>query len=129
MLAENQIFRAKGAHLIGVNNQMLRTRYKDGQEIIFHEKLTGEKWQASKKVITDLSKEYNTRLIKVDIGAENAAGDVNLAGTMRLSSSNPVIAVHEFAHSIAIENATKLGLTNDVEFWKEIRKIRRFKRL
>ena len=104
--------------------EAMKARNKDGQEIIFSEKLHGEKWQASKNVISDLAKEYNTRLVEVQPGAKNAAGDVNLGGVMRLSSSNPVTAIHEFAHSIAMENATKFGLTNDVEFWKDIRKIR-----
>lgn len=105
--------------------EAMKARNKDGQEIIFSEKLTGEKWQASKKVITDLAKEYNTRLIEVLPGAQGCyAGTVDLGGTMRLSSSNPVTAIHEFAHSIASERATKLGLVNDVEFWKEVRKIR-----
>ncbi|GEM_PF-1074451 len=84
-----------------------------------------ERYAQSKELIIQLSNEYNTRLQKVTSGAKNAAGDTDISGaTMRLSSRNPSTAVHEFAHTLANTDADKYGLTNDQEFWGEIRKIR-----
>ena len=77
------------------------------------------------EVLKDLSDEYNTRLQKVTIGAENAAGDVDIScSRLRLSSTKIEVAVHEFAHTLANTTADKYGLTNDKDFWDEIRKIR-----
>ena len=44
---------------------------------------------------------------------------------MRLSDKHAETAIHEFAHTLANSEADKLGLTEQKEFWKEIRKIRR----
>ena len=84
-----------------------------------------ERYAQSKELIIQLSNEYNTRLQKVTSGAKNAAGDTDISGaTMRLSSREPSTAIHEFAHTLANTDADKYGLTNDQEFWGEIRKIR-----
>lgn len=104
--------------------EAIKAQNKDGQEIIFSEKMEGEKWQTPKTIITNLAEEYNTRLVEVKLGAKNLAGSVDVGGTMSLSSSAPSTAIHEFAHTIAMERVTKFGLANDVEFWKEVRKIR-----
>ena len=77
-------------------------------------------------LIEDLSSQYNTRLQRVSIGAEKAAGDVDVSGArMRLSDKHDNTTIHEFAHTLANTNADKFGLTQDQDFWKEIRKIRR----
>jgi hypothetical protein len=82
--------------------------------------------QQQRDLIQKLSQEYNTRLQKVTIGAEKAAGDVDITGgRMRLSDKHAETAIHEFAHTLANSEADKLGLTEQKEFWKEIRKIRR----
>lgn len=76
-------------------------------------------------IIKDLSNQYNTRLEIVKGGAKQAAGDVDIMGqVMRLSSSKVEDAIHEFAHTLANTNADKYGLTDDKEFWDEVRKIR-----
>lgn len=76
-------------------------------------------------MLKKLSAEYNTRLEVVTGGAKNAAGDVDISGArMRLTSSKMDVAVHEFAHTLANSLADKYGLTNDKEFWNEVRKIR-----
>lgn len=76
-------------------------------------------------ILRDLSSQYNTRLETVKGGAEKAAGDVDLMGqVMRLNSSKVEDAIHEFAHTLANTNADKYGLTDDGDFWSEIRKIR-----
>lgn len=99
---------------------------KNNVDIVFDEKLNKPRWSESKRIILNLSNEYNTRLTFVGVGAEKAAGDVNIIGQkMRLSSSQPHVAVHEFFHTLADTNADKYGLTNDKEFWKEIKKVRR----
>ena len=84
-----------------------------------------EKYKGVKEIITNLEKQYKTRLRKVTLGAVKAAGDVDMYGdTMRLNTIYPETAIHEFAHTLANTTADKLGLTSDSEFWKEIRKIR-----
>lgn len=100
---------------------------KYGKEINFEKTFTDkEKFEDSRKCITSLSREYNTRLETVGTGAEKAGGDVDMSGaTMRLSSADPTVAIHEFAHTLANSSAEKYGLTNDSDFWKEIKKIRR----
>ena len=100
---------------------------KYGKEINFEKTFTDqEKFKDSRKCITSLSQEYNTRLETVGTGAKNAGGDVDMSGaSMRLSSAEPTTAIHEFAHTLANSSAEKYGLTNDSDFWKEIKKIRR----
>ena len=79
-----------------------------------------------RELIEKLYNQYNSRLQRVEPGAEKAAGDVDISGQrMRLSSKHESTAIHEFAHTLANSNADKYGLTNDQDFWKEIRKTRR----
>lgn len=99
-----------------------------GQEIVFSDRFNEEKWISSKKIIVDLAMEYDTRLTSVKVGQADkkfVGGSVNIGGGMYLSSRKPETAIHEFAHSIAIENATKYGVVDNAEFWKEIAKIKR----
>ena len=100
---------------------------KDGVKIQFEDAIkNGDKYKTIRKLIQDLTKEYETRLETVGTGAERAAGDVNISGAkMRLNTSQEASALHEFAHTLASSNADKYGLTNDKEFWKEIRKVYR----
>lgn len=107
------------------NIKIVKPTNKDGEEIKFDFRGKDEKHVRQKQIITDLSNEYNTRLQKVTIGAHGGAGDVDMSGaTMRLNDGNISTAIHEFAHSIANTDADKYGLTQDSEFWKEIKKIR-----
>lgn len=96
-----------------------------GEEISFSDKMSDPKWDTSKETIRKLATEYKTKLKEVMPGAEHGAGDVQISGTiMRLSSTKQSDAIHEFAHSISIENQTKFGLYDEGEFWREIRSIR-----
>ena len=96
-----------------------------GETIQFSEKMNKPKWDESKQIITNLASEYKTKLKTVDPGAHQSAGDVQISGTvMKLSSSTPETAIHEFAHSISMERQTKYGLYDESDFWKEIRKTR-----
>lgn len=97
---------------------------KNGQAVQFDWK--GNPHKEQEQIITRLTKEYNTRLQHVTVGAKKAAGTVDMSGaTMNLSAKDIRTAVHEFAHTMANSAADKYGLTNDGEFWKEIKKIRR----
>lgn len=100
---------------------------KDGTSISFDEKIIQDpKFGQSRSLISKLSNEYNTRLERVAVGAEKAAGDVDITGSrMRLNAKQVSTALHEFAHTLANSNAEKYGLTDDKAFWKEIRKIYR----
>lgn len=97
-----------------------------GNQITFDEKLNGEKWDDAKEIISILSDEYETKLSEVRTGSSKSAGSVQISGTvMNLSDSHPFTVIHEFAHTISIENQTKFGLYSEGEFWKEIKKVQR----
>ena len=65
-------------------------------------------------------------MLDVGIGSEKSAGSVQISGSiMRLSSTSTATAVHEFAHTISMENQTKFGLYDEKDFWKEIRGVQR----
>ncbi len=98
---------------------------KFGDIIVFDEKLNREKWASSVEIIKELADEYDTRLTTVGVGAGEAAGSVGLGGAMKLSTTAPETAFHEFAHSIAQEALTKYGVTDDSAFWKEVKAVRR----
>ena len=97
---------------------------KFGQEIKFDDKMMSKEWDGTRELLTQLSAEYNTRLFSVSPGASQAAGTVDMGGNMRLSSRDKSTVIHEFAHSITIEQLTKYGVEDHSEFWREIRKIR-----
>lgn len=97
-----------------------------GNGVTFDLKGKDEKFKDSVKVLKSLSKEYDTRLHEVSLGAERAAGDTDISGyRIRLSSASVETAIHEFAHTLTNSDADKYGLTNHTEFWKEIKKIQR----
>ena len=99
---------------------------RDGKEIIFSDKMQNGKWNESVDIITELSGQYKTKLLDVGIGSEKSAGSVQISGSvMRLSSTSKATAVHEFAHTISMENQTKFGLYDEKDFWKEIRGVQR----
>lgn len=99
-----------------INGEIIQFDWKDKNQL-------REKQQ---EIISDLSNEYRTRLQKVTTGAKQSAGNVDMSGAvMRLSDSHVNTAVHEFAHTLANSAADKYGLTNDADFWKEIKKIQR----
>lgn len=92
------------------------------KKIVFDDRVSEEQ----REIIEQLFGQYQTRLQKVDIGAKKAAGEVDMSGaSMKLSDKHANTAIHEFAHTLANSSADKYSLTNDQEFWKEIKKIRR----
>ena len=126
-------FYAKNKGIIGTASDKAEEfipRNKFGDIIEFNRKLTNnprliEKRREQEDLIKNLSSQYDTRLKEVKGGAEHAAGDVDMTGQiMRLNSSNAGDALHEFAHTLANTTADKYGLTEDRDFWSEIRKIR-----
>ena len=101
---------------------------KFGQEIIFDGNMSEEKWSETRRILTDLAQEYNTRLTAVSRVTDfrRNAGSVGLAGDLEIGSRKPEVAFHDFAHSITQNNLVKydLGDDADADFWKEIKKIR-----
>lgn len=94
--------------------------------VSFDMKGNEDKFKDSIKIIKKLSQEYDTRLREVTVGAEKAAGDVDMSGyRMRINSNALSTTIHEFAHTLANTLADKYGLTQHSEFWKEIKKIQR----
>lgn len=110
--------------------EILKAINKNGKEIEFNFPVSEKERintlrDEQKKILTSLSQEYNTNLETVTSGAKQAAGDVDIMGsTMRLNSKYIEDAIHEFAHTLANTDADKFGLSNNKEFWNEIRKIR-----
>lgn len=98
---------------------------KFGDTIIFSEKMNTEKWKPVVDTIKELSNEFETRLTSVKPGSFQAAGSVDMGGAMWLSSASQPVAIHEFAHSIAMEALTKYGVVDDSNFWKEIKAVKR----
>lgn len=99
-----------------------KQRANQSGQVQYHERIR----EATRNLIESLVNEYNTRLKTVTIGAEKAAGDTDLAGVrIRLSNQQSSTVIHEFAHTLANTDAERYGLTNDKEFWKEIKKTRR----
>lgn len=113
----------KKKHL-GASEQIRVVVNKYGQTIVFDGRMDAEKWSESKMIIKNLADEYDTRLTTVGPGASGGAGDVDMGGALRLSSTANDVAIHEFAHSIATEALTKYGVVDDSAFWKEIRSVR-----
>ena len=108
----------RGASKVSTNNNL--------QGVEISEKLKQEKFKEPLKVINKLVGEYNTNLTEIGVGAEKAAGDVDITGNkMRINSGDVAIAVHEFAHTLANSNAQKYGLQDNKEFWKEIDSVKR----
>lgn len=101
---------------------------KFGQEINFDDNISNEKWSETRRILTDLAQEYNTRLTAVSrvTDSRRNAGSVGLTGDLEIGSRKPEVAFHEFAHSITQNNLVKydLGDGTDADFWKEIKKIR-----
>ena len=96
-----------------------------GETIKYSEKMNAPKWDDAKQTINELSTQYKTKLKEVAVGAHQAAGEVQISGTiMKLSTTQKDTAIHEFAHSISMERQTKFGLYDESDFWKEIRSLR-----
>lgn len=76
-------------------------------------------------IINRLNDEYENHTVKVVSGAHKAGGSADLGGTIRISNNAPYTAIHEFAHEIASEYRTKVGLgfPQDQDFWKEVKKV------
>ncbi len=103
-----------------------QTNHNYQSRIVFDFNGNDEKFAQSRTWIERLDGEYKTRLERVTVGAKQAAGDVTMSGErMRLNNASVSTAFHEFAHTIANSKADKYGLTQDGEFWKEIKRIQR----
>lgn len=100
---------------------------KEGNVIKFNlDRMKEESRRRVTKTIEELSNKYNTRLIGVtnEAAKKGLKGSVGLDFKMNLSTSKKDTIVHEFAHSLSSTNADKLGITDDKDFWKEIKKVR-----
>lgn len=97
----------------------------DGEEIVFAKTiLDDDRFNGSVSIIKQLSREYDTKLKEVRAGSQKSAGSVQIFGTvMNLASKGQDTAIHEFAHTISMENQTKFGLYDEKDFWKSVRKV------
>lgn len=110
-----------------INNKVYEAKNRNGDKIDFNlDKMKEESEKVIKDTITELSSKYNTRLIGVtnEAARKGIKGSVGLDFKMNLSTTKKDTIVHEFAHSLSMTKADKLGLTDDKDFWKEIKKIR-----
>lgn len=93
-------------------------------ETINYNGLRETKHEKQVETIEDLTKEFKTKLKEVKAGSSKAAGTTQISGTVvNLGDNSISTAVHEFAHTISIQNQTKFGLYDEKDFWKEISKI------
>lgn len=82
--------------------------------------------QEQREMLTMLAGQYDSRVTEVMRGTTHGAGEADaVSGILRLSSNNAQTTLHEFAHMIASSRTDKLGITDNSEFWKEIKKIHR----
>lgn len=95
-----------------------------GKEITFDAKIEeNDRFNQSVTMIKQLSARYKTKLQEVKLGSQKSAGSVQISGSiMNLSSKDQATAIHEFAHTISMENQTKFGLYDEKGFWKDVRK-------
>lgn len=116
-----------------------KAQNKNGEDIVFDlkvsDKLQGDRREraiqrneATQQLITELSNEYDTYLIKVenaDVSKSHAAGIISMDGVMGLSSKKADTILHEFAHALATSDRVKydLATSEEVEFMKEIKKL------
>lgn len=85
-----------------------------------------EKWSEAISMIEDLASEYNSPLQEVREGSAKSAGSTQISGTVvSLSNQKPEVVMHEFAHTLAMENRDKFGLSDNSDFFKEVKKIQR----
>lgn len=82
-----------------------------------------------KQLVEDLADEFETKVKEVSVGNihDKAGGIVQISGTiMKVSDFSDLSStIHEFAHTISIQDQTKFGLYDEADFWKEIKKVRR----
>lgn len=95
-----------------------------GKEITFDAKIEeNDRFNQSVTMIKQLSARYKTKLQEVKLGSQKSAGSVQISGSiMNLSSKDQATVIHEFAHTISMENQTKFGLYDEKGFWKDVRK-------
>lgn len=103
---------------------------KYGDEITFDiaSAKNQERAEEAKKVLAQLSNEYDTYLTSVGVGAKNASGSVDgIDGRMLLNNWKPETFIHEFAHALTTTDRIKLGFADDREivFMDELKKIRK----
>lgn len=103
---------------------------KYGNEITFDiaNAKNQERAEAGKKVLMQLSNEYDTYLTSVGVGAKKASGSVDgIDGKMLLNNWLPETYIHEFAHAMTTTDRIKLGFADDREiaFMNELKKIRK----
>lgn len=102
-----------------------------GEKIEFDERIVkDEKYNENIDMINLLASNYETKLKNVYIGQAQhgrmVGGSVDVSGTtMYISDRSLSTTIHEFAHTISIENQTKFGLYDEKGFWQEIKSIQR----
>jgi hypothetical protein len=116
-----------------------KAKNKNGEDIVFDfkvsDKLQGDRREraiqrneATQQLITELSSEYDTYLIRVENAnalKAHAAGITSMDGVMGLSSKKADTVLHEFAHALATSDRVKydLATNKEIEFMKEIKKL------
>lgn len=119
----NNMTDAEKRNWLNINQMPMQTPQTRGNNIEFSDTIP----KPQKDVINRLNDEYENHTTRVVSGAHKSAGEASLDGTIRLSSKNLYTAIHEFAHEIALEYRTKVGLgfEQDKDFWKEVKKVHR----
>lgn len=99
---------------------------KYGREILFEIKSKKQERVAdAKRLLIELSSEYDTYLAQVTMGARKCAGSVGIGGDMNLNTLSEDVIYHEFAHTLAMQGRVRCGLADAKEekFEKELAKL------
>lgn len=125
---KKKYLKAQESERVREDAQRMRPENKNGKEITFdfERARNPERAERTRKLVTQLSNEYNTNLTSVGLGARGSAGYVGIGGDMHLSNLSPDTVIHEFGHSLAMQDRIKYGLAdeNEAAFMKELAKIR-----
>ena len=108
------------------DKSVAKNKYGNEIKFDFSKAKKPERFETVKKDIQNLANEYDTYLHDVTIGAVRAAGDTSMDGLIRLNSTKPDTYIHEFAHTLSMQDRVRVGLADEkeVEFMKELARIR-----
>lgn len=86
-----------------------------------------EFYKNMESLLSDMDSKYNNyiyRVMRSDGAFTGEGGSIDQGGTIEIKVNDLSVVLHEFAHGIAMTHRDDNGLSNNKEFWKEIRNLR-----
>lgn len=121
----------------GYANQRVRSnaqKMKDDKVAYEIDTMKEKSQERVRACFDDLKAEYNSPLKTVKHGAsgkygtsgKGVKGDVDITGEiLSLNTTDYTTMAHEFLHTLATTSRDKVGLSDNSDFWEEIKKIRK----